>query len=399
MTATAWRHSHERLTRDHAAHIAIAAQFGGTVPVDSAITLRRLGLLQLDPLQPVAKAHRLTTLARLPRQTRVTDIDEHLWSAERPAAFETWVHAACLVPIEDWPLFRLARDRSRAAKWQPPSSVLREVLAVIANPEGAVIGDIEKGGTAGKGWNWSERKRAVEYLLRCGDVVCSARRATKRVYHLAEQRLPGSLLAADLSDVEILAEITRKALHAMGIATAQDIATYYNLTKKDVAIGLEATNATPIHVDGWDQPGWVTASPHELDDSIPDHPLLIGPFDNLIWDRHRTRRVFGFDYTFEAYKPVAKRQYGYYVMVVLHQGRLAGRADLKRQSDTIEVLAAQPEEPSESGEFFGVLNQALGRLQDQVNAAPVKPRIGDSDALVAVGSSPRPAELRGDHQR
>ena len=62
-------------------------------------------------------------------------------------------------------------------------------------------------------------------------------------------------------------------------------------------------------------------------------PVLVGPFDNLIWDRDRTRRIFGFDYLFEAYKPQAKRRYGYYVLPLVWRDRIVWRADLKSERD------------------------------------------------------------------
>jgi uncharacterized protein YcaQ len=62
--------------------------------------------------------------------------------------------------------------------------------------------------------------------------------------------------------------------------------------------------------------------------------------------------MFDFDYTIECYVPAAKRRYGYYVLPILHRGRLIGRLDAKahRAEGVFEVKALFLEEgvaPSE----------------------------------------------------
>jgi len=293
-------------------------------------------------------------------------IDGPLWNDAVATAFETWVHAACLVPIEHWPLLRLTRDRVRSSGKRPPEALLAEVCDLIDRAaDGATITDIEDPDQKTAGWEWSNRKRAVEHMLRTGELICS-RRGSKRLFDLPERRVPADLLGADLPADAILARLAHNALTAMGIATAGDIARYYNLTPTDAAYGLTAAEAIPARVEGWTTPAWLPRDATEPGPD-PDSPVLIGPFDNLLWDRHRLRRLFGFNYTFEAYKPAARRIYGYYVLAVLDGNQLTGRTDFRRTPDgVLHTLAAIPEPGADPTRFNHALATARDRLQQQL---------------------------------
>ena len=331
--------------------------------------LRATRLLQLDPLARVDKAHRLTCLARMDASARACDIDAPLWQGGYASAFETWVHAVCLVPVEDWPLLRLARDDIRKWSGGPPKSVLDEVRGLVESfPSGATISDIERDGHRTSGWEWSVRKHAVEHMLRSGELVCTTRRGAKRVYDLPERRIPERYLADSGQPAdELLAMIAAKAIGALGIATVGDVARYYNISAGQAEIGLGCAGMQQIPVEGWNTPGWIHPATTSAPDASPN-PVLIGPFDNLIWDRRRTRRIFHFDYVFEAYKPKQKRVYGYYVMAVLDNGRLTGRADVRRDADHLNELASYPEPGAEPAQFAASLKTALARLERQLMA-------------------------------
>ncbi len=351
-----------RLGQEDARRLAVAAGIGLPVAGSRAV-LRRMGLLQLDPLSRVDKAHRLTCLARMTAATSAESIDRELWQAGDATAFEAWVHAVCLVPVEDWPLLRLHRDAVRDWSGRPPRGVLDEVKSVVGGlADGATISEVEDPASRTSGWNWSARKHAVEHMLRTGELVCTARRGTRRVYDLPERRIPEGILRMRMSAEEILSAIAARAVGAMGIATAAAVAKYYNLTPERARIGLELAGMQQVVVDGWSSPGWIDPAGNLY--PISHDPLLIGPFDNLIWDRQRTRRLFDFDYVFEAYKPRAKRVYGYYVLALLHDCRLTGRVDLRRDGGDLLVQGSYPES-SVAGysEFESALGGALEHLR------------------------------------
>jgi uncharacterized protein len=363
----------------------VGASFGRSWP-DSGAVLRSTGLLQLDPLARVDKAHRLTCLARMSGDAMAGSIDAPLWRAGQATAFETWVHAVCLVPVEDWPLLRIARDAIRDRGGGPGRTLLDEVLQLVASYEtGATISEIEQPGNRTAGWAWSQRKHAVEYLLRSGELVCTERRGSKRVYDLPERRIPHHYLAdANRPVPELLGTIARLAISAMGVATASDVARYYGISAGQAQLGLKKAGLRQIEVAGWSEPAWIDAawidaarrSQSELagpSEPEPAGPVLIGPFDNLIWDRKRTRRVFGFDYVFEAYKPAAKRVYGYYVLGLLDGGEFTGRVDLRREPGQFAVLATHLEPAADPARFAVALKAALARLAHQLGLGNERP--------------------------
>ena len=360
--------SRAQVSGAEARRLAVQVSVSPCLPSSNAV-LRSTGLLQLDPLSRVDKAHRLTCLARMDASARSADIDAPLWQDGQAAAFETWVHAVCLVPAADWPLLQIARDNIRRWAGGPPRSLLDEVAVLVrSHPDGATISDIEHPGHRTSGWDWSERKHAVEHMLRSGELVCTTRRASKRVYDLPQRRIPERYLTdTGRSTEELLGAIAAKAIGAMAIATAADVARYYNISAKQAEIGLGNAGLRQVSVEGWNAPAWIDPATSDPPDTARE-PVLIGPFDNLIWDRQRTRRVFQFDYMFEAYKPKQKRVYGYYVMALLDNGDLTGRADMRRDLDQLTVLAAYPEPGTDPARFASSLEVARARLEHQLTS-------------------------------
>lgn len=315
---------------------------GGVVGV-----LRRLGAVQLDTISVLARSHELVPYARLGAVGR-DKVERAFWSSAQPRAFEYWAHAACVLPIEDWPYYA-ARRRGMAAqgqRWHKVSQRACDDVLARLRAEGPLTATALGGAKAGgPWWDWSEVKIAAEWLLDTGQAVCVRRTGWRRVYDLPERVIPRELLEKDPDDTECLSYLVTVAVRALGVATHADIGEYHRLnwhgpkpaSPADIDGVAEAAGLVPVTIAGT-RPLRAWADPAALDwlgRRGTHRTTLLSPFDSLIWDRKRTLRMFGFQHVLEAYVPRHKRVHGYYAMPLLAGGHLVGRVDPARDGRTL----------------------------------------------------------------
>ncbi|MFJ6298654.1 winged helix-turn-helix domain-containing protein [Streptomyces griseoviridis] len=327
------------LSADEARRIALRAQgFVGTPDRRGGVrgVLRHLGAVQLDTISVLARSHELIPYARLGAVGRAT-VEDAYWKDTH--AFEYWSHAACILPIEEWPHFAFRR---RAYRGRPhwshdlPDGTYDQVIKQL-RAEGPLTAT-ELGGAkrTSEWWDWSGTKIAVERALMYGEVVCVERRGWKRVYDLAERAIPGELLHDELDDRECLRRLVALAGQSLGVGTRADIADYHRLKADQVESVIADSGLVPVTVEGWaNKPAW--ADPEALATPVRGRhrTTLLSPFDSLVWERARTERIFGFIHRLEAYVPKPKRVHGYFAMPVLSGGRLVGRVDPAREGATL----------------------------------------------------------------
>jgi len=299
--------------------------------------LRRLGAVQLDTISVLARSHELVPYARLGPVGRAA-VEAAYWS-EPASAFEYWSHAACVLPLEAWPLFAFRRREMRGRVWgRPvPEAERAEVLRRLAERGPLTSRGLGERERAREGWwDWAPMKVAVEALLAGGEVVCTRRESWQRVYDLPERAIPPALLAQDLDDEACLRGLVEAAGRALGVATRAARADVHRLRVRHVDAVVADTPLVPVRVAGWRERAW--AHPEALaalGAGGRHRTTLLSPFDSLVWDRARTARVFGFEHRLEAYVPAPKRVHGYFAMPLLAGGRLVGRVDPARDGATL----------------------------------------------------------------
>ncbi|WP_106399628.1 winged helix-turn-helix domain-containing protein [Actinocorallia populi] len=329
------------LSADEARRIALRAQGLLGAPDRRAGVrgvLRALGAVQLDTISVLARSHELIPYARLGAVGRAA-VEEAYWG--RGTSFEYWSHAACVLPIEEWPLFAFRRREyaRRGHRWHRMEDRERSCAAVARRlrEEGPLTAS-DLGASSvpgGTWWDWSESKIAIEWLLDVGEVVCVERRGWKRVYDLAERAVPAALRENEPDDETCLTALVAQAGRALGVATRADLADYHRLRAAQVDRVVEAAGLVPVRVAGWGRPAWADPAALESPPRGRHRTTLLSPFDSLVWDRPRTERIFGFTHRLEAYVPKARRVHGYFAMPLLAGGRLVGRVDPAREGSTL----------------------------------------------------------------
>jgi uncharacterized protein YcaQ len=341
-------------------------------PGDVADTIRRLGCVQLDSISTVDRAHRLTLTARLGAYP--TGTVTRLLSEAR--IFEYWAHEACLLPIEDFPLFKRRMEELKDRHWwgrkredtKTEALVLDAIRERGALPSRAFDGE---GARPGEMWNWKPAKRALEHLFAAGEVVVAGRDGFQRLYDLPERIIPKRYLDAPVPSVEAFRRgYALRAVQGRGALTEAAIAEHCRLPgggkEMRPVVDLLEQDGLVRRVAVADGGAPVVAPAGvEVDGSVPKAGVLLSPFDNLLWDRAFLERVFGFRHVIEVYKPGHERVYGYYVLPFLYGDRIVGRADLKTErKESILRVKAFHLEPGvrRSGALSDAFERALLRL-------------------------------------
>jgi uncharacterized protein YcaQ len=383
------------LSAREARRLALAAQgFGRAPPASPGRTdllklVRRLGVVQMDSVNVLARSHYLPFHSRLGAYPRDA-LEDLAWGA-RPGLFEYWMHEASLASLEVQPLMRWRMEDARAgvgvwrgvaAFLRTPGDFINRVLAEIRDRGPLSAAELGLGARgAGGWWGWSEGKRALECLFWTGRLTTAARRgAFERVYGLPEQVHPSSLLTAPPPDRgEAQRALLQIAARAQGVATEADLRDYFRMPAADtrlrVAELVEAGELTPVRVEGWRATAYL--SPAAGAPRPVSAEALLSPFDNLIWFRDRAERLFDVRIRLEIYTPAPRRVHGYYVLPFLEGEAITARIDLKadRRARRLRVQAAHAE-PSAGPQTPEALARALSRMAGWLGleAVEVEPR-------------------------
>jgi uncharacterized protein len=321
--------------------------------------VRRQGLLQIDSVNVLARAHYMPLFSRLGSYD-TTLLDRVAYGDKQ--LYEGWSHAASLLPVELWPLHEWRR-RQHDRDWQKYvnkermayfDSVLDEVRERGPIAAGELSDPRPKRG-GGKWFDRSAGKSALEYHFGGGRVAVADRRSFERVYDLAERVIPAEyFVAPPMEEDEARRALVLHATRLLGVGSVDDIADYFRLkltsTRQVIKALVADGDLVEVEVEGWGVPAYMPAKTR-VPRSVDGHALF-NPFDPIVWHRPRTERLFDFHYRIEIYVPAPKRIHGYYVLPFIVGDAFAARVDLKadRQARVLRVFSAWLEPPAdESG--------------------------------------------------
>lgn len=355
----------------------------------------RTGVLQIDSVNVLVRAHFMPLYSRL-GPYRPALLSEAAEQSPRRLV-EYWAHVASYMPVELWPVMahRMDHYRERGHQWEAVKqdpAVIEQVFAEVAARGPCTARDLDDGQGRERthwGWNWSWTKRALEYLFASGRVAIAGRNSQfERLYDLPERVLPAQVLAAEpLPPYDAHLDLVVRAGRALGVASARSIADYYRLPMSDTLRAIARATASGalevVQVEGWREPAYL--HPEARRPRRAQASALLSPFDPLVWERQRTRALFGFDYRIGIYTPAHKREHGYYALPFLLGDRLVARVDLKadRGRSTLVVKGAfgEANRPDDTGPaLVGELEQMATWLG--LGGIEIEP-VGDLSASVA----------------
>jgi uncharacterized protein len=350
----------------------------------------RIHAFQIDSVNVLARAHYVPAYARLGPYP-VAALDE--LSYKRRELFEYWAHAACLLPLSLYPLLRFRMDRHR--DWMesylrsPRGSYMARCLAEVAERGPIGAGDLSAGGkSTGNWWGWSAGKTAMERLFDAGFLAIAGRRGFERLYDLAERVIPKEARHAPApSREQAVKELLCLSAAAQGVGTGADLASYFYIdgyldrsasvprwarrggtrvkpvAKRALTELVDEGRLVEVRVEGWKDAAYVP--PGTRVPKAVEARGLVTPFDSLVWDRARLKRLFGMEYTIEIYTPAHKRVYGYYVFPFLLGDSLVARCDLKadRARGVLMVQSAHLERGQLAGRVAPALAAELGEMR------------------------------------
>jgi uncharacterized protein YcaQ len=335
----------------------------------------RLGALQIDSVNVLVRSHYLPAFSRLgPYDPAELD---HLSHFAPRSLFEYWGHEASLLPVQLQPLFRWRMALAHHTAWRHVRQIardqpqlVREVRAIVAERGPIAAGEIELGRRSRKGWwEWSDAKRAIEYLFWSGQVTSARRRRFERLYDLPERVLPADVIAqATPAPEDAHRALVELSARAMGIATEPDLRDYFRLkpamARPAIAALVDAGVLLRVDVADWKKPAYIHRDAQPWRAPEPARAALLSPFDSLIWNRERTERMFGMRFRLEIYVPRPQRVHGYYVAPFLLGDRLVARVDLKadRAACALRVQAAHVEPGVAKPRVAAALGEELSQL-------------------------------------
>lgn len=330
--------------------------------------LQSIRCLQLDPIRAVERTQFTVLWSRLGEYDRQW-LNELTYADKK--LFEYWAHAASIVLFEDYPIHRYMMDRygtnpkKKITTWIAQNQEFKKyVLSEIDRLGERLTNEFEDRADVAWGSSGWTNDRSLPYMLDYlwtrGEILVSNRDGLKRWWDMAHRVRPESTDMTVLSSEVATRQSVELSLKALGIGREKCIKAHFTrgrypdlktVVPQLVADGTFVEASVPeLGSDKWyvhrdfvsflddpEQAGWYPRT------------TLLSPFDNLICDRDRTELLWDFYYRIEIYVPAAKRQYGYYVLPILHGDRLIGRIDsrMDRKAGIYNVNAvfAQPDAP------------------------------------------------------
>ncbi|MDH3659021.1 MAG: winged helix DNA-binding domain-containing protein [Alphaproteobacteria bacterium] len=325
-----------------------------TGPLDLLGIIERLGFVQLDTIRVVARAHHHILWSRN-QHYREPMLNKLLM--KKRAVFEHFTHDASVLPMATYPLWRRQFTRMEAklrrSGWY--KSMLDD------DGRAGILARIEREGPLSThafdtvckdksvAWRRPPHKQALDFMWYAGELSTSHRQNFIKFYDLTERVIPEAIREDERSDDEQVDWLCHQALDRLAFASEGEIQRFWEAADlPEVKRWSEAVRRQLPIVEVESAAGdWLPAlAPPDIEERLQTLPpptsrlRIINPFDPVVRDRNRLKRLFGFDYRIEIFVPAANRRFGYYVFPLLEGDRFVGRIEVRadRPSGVLTVV-------------------------------------------------------------
>lgn len=326
----------------------------------------KVGCVQFDPLNVVGRNADLTLQSRIDGY-RAEMLQDLLY--EDRLLVDGWDKQMSIYNVEDWAKMKLVRqamaqstintlkNRKSYEALEYVDHVKEKLREIGATKPGAIdIGAVIRG-------TWGHGKVSsvvMDYLFQSGELGIETKVGTQKVYDFIENLLDKEYLQEETqfdSEESFYDWYVKRRIGSIGIYWDRNgdgwLGKY--VSKKEFRMPalkrLVASEAIcPVEVEGFKESFYIRQEDiHQLeavlnrDDTAADPKRLtarfLAPLDNFMWDRKLIKDLFGFEYSWEVYKPATKREYGYYVLPVLYGDQFIGRFEPEhvKGGDTLNI--------------------------------------------------------------
>lgn len=324
--------------------------------------MRQLNLIQLDSVPVIIRTQYMPPFSRLGAYDTAL-LDDLAYG--RDEWMEAFIHEACMVPVEDEPLFRFLKERSlKGQTWgglydlaQKEPDYIAQVLQDVTDRGPLKSSELTSPRPQSGEW-WGSRSMgalALDWLFRIGAVGIRRVGNFEKEWDLLDRIVPEKIRNQPTpTEDDAIRELLARSGQALGVGTSACLVDYFRVPKRRGAVlvndVVEDGRLVRCTTEGTTKP--VLLDPDATLPRSVDARAFLSPFDPIVWNRPRGEWLFDFEYKIEIYVPKEKRRYGYYVMPFLLGDRLAGRCDLKtdRTDKVLRVLGAYTEDHADLDE-------------------------------------------------
>lgn len=307
--------------------------------------ITKLGYVQIDTISIIERAHKHILWTRFPGYRN--DMLDELIDKDKKV-FEFWDHAAAYLPMKFY-RFSLPRKKMYAEKyktWEKKNKKLLKYILERISAEGPLQSrDFDDPKKRGLWWDWKPAKEGLEFLFHTGRLIARARKNFQKVYDLPERFLTAAVNTEMPSYEELAEHLIMKSITSGGI-TAENEFTYLryhnrNITKKVLNELTENNKIFPVKISNDEKTIYYSTTKilNKLNNAFKfsNDVYILSPFDNLVIQRGRLKKIFGYDYVIECYLPAHKRKFGYFCLPVLYGDKIAGKIDARADRKTGEL--------------------------------------------------------------